>query len=460
LSFLVLTLIAAQIGYPGQYPPGGYPPGSYPPGRYPGGQGPGIPIPRRSKKGSSTDQKTEPLQRITGYVMAVDDKSLEIDASDHRDITLKLDEKTTAPKDLKAGDYVEVDAKQDDKGLYTAATVKQTTPPPGAARRQPAPATTAAGPDEQPQAPEPPTTVVQPNTANDPDEQARPKLKRGIPNHPKRPADDDEPVQQVASNSPPASSVAPAAAAPPSAPQPVAAPQPAAAQPMAALIEKARDAAGNFLTSLPNYVVQEYTTRYVSEGHPVSWRAQDVVSADVVYEDHKERYEKVAINGKPTKKPEESGAWSTGEFGTILEDLFSPATAAKFRFVRTSTAQRREAAMYDFTVEQPRSHWTIQVPGQLTRPAYKGSVWVDKETARVLRIEMQAIEIPKEFPEDTVEAALDYDFVSLGTQKFLLPVRSEVLSCQRGSSVCEKNVIEFRNYKKFTGESNIKFEDK
>jgi hypothetical protein len=207
-------------------------------------------------------------------------------------------------------------------------------------------------------------------------------------------------------------------------------------------------------------VVQEYTTRYVSDSHPVSWRAQDVVSADVVYEDRKERYEKVAINGKPTKKPEETGAWSTGEFGTILEDLFSPATAAKFKFSRNSTAQRREAAMYDFTVERPRSHWTIQVPGQLTRPAYKGSVWVDKETARVLRIEMQAVDIPKEFPEDTVEAALDYDFVSLGTQKFLLPVRGEVLSCQRGSSVCERNVIEFRNYKKFTGESSITFENK
>jgi hypothetical protein len=229
---------------------------------------------------------------------------------------------------------------------------------------------------------------------------------------------------------------------------------------MAALIEKARDAAGTFLSSLPNYLVQEYTTRYVSDSHPVSWKAQDVVSADVVYEDRKERYEKVAINGKPTKKPEETGAWSTGEFGTILEDLFSPATAAKFKFARNSTAQRREAAMYDFTVERPRSHWTIQAPGQLTRPAYKGSVWVDKETARVLRIEMQAVDIPKEFPEDTVEAALDYDFVSLGTQKFLLPVRGEVLSCQRGSSVCGRNVIEFRNYKKFTGESNIKFEDK
>jgi hypothetical protein len=36
-------------------------------------------------------------------------------------------------------------------------------------------------------------------------------------------------------------------------------------------------------------------------------------------------------------------------------------------------------------------------------------------------------------------------------------VRAEVLSCDRGSNVCDRNVIEFRNYHKFTGESVIKF---
>ena len=37
-------------------------------------------------------------------------------------------------------------------------------------------------------------------------------------------------------------------------------------------------------------------------------------------------------------------------------------------------------------------------------------------------------------------------------------MRAEVLSCARGSNECERNVIEFRNYHKFEGESIIKFE--
>jgi hypothetical protein len=36
-------------------------------------------------------------------------------------------------------------------------------------------------------------------------------------------------------------------------------------------------------------------------------------------------------------------------------------------------------------------------------------------------------------------------------------VHSEILSCWRSSNECQKNVIEFRNYRKFTGESNIEF---
>ena len=56
--------------------------------------------------------------------------------------------------------------------------------------------------------------------------------------------------------------------------------------------------------------------------------------------------------------------------------------------------------------------------------------------------------------------AIDYDFVTLGgTQKFLLPVKAEILSCQRGTSDCQKNTIEFRNYRKFGAQSDIIFKD-
>jgi hypothetical protein len=79
----------------------------------------------------------------------------------------------------------------------------------------------------------------------------------------------------------------------------------------------------------------------------------------------------------------------------------------------------------------------------------------------VLRIEQQARSMPLLFPFDTIETATDYDFVRLASpEQFLLPVDAEVLSCLRGSRMCSRNRIDFRNYRKFGAQSDITFEGK
>ena len=39
-----------------------------------------------------------------------------------------------------------------------------------------------------------------------------------------------------------------------------------------------------------------------------------------------------------------------------------------------------------------------------------------------------------------------------------MPTHSESLSCMRGSSDCTRNVIDFRNYRKFGADTTITFE--
>jgi hypothetical protein len=118
-------------------------------------------------------------------------------------------------------------------------------------------------------------------------------------------------------------------------------------------------------------------------------------------------------------------------------------------------ASGRPAVRYDFTVKQPNSHWKTQLGGQWVTPAYRGSVWIDKKTYRALRIEMQARNVPDEFPLDTIEWVVDYSFVRIGGPEFLVPVHGENLSCWRGSTQCVRNALDFRNYRKFTSESQI-----
>ena len=227
------------------------------------------------------------------------------------------------------------------------------------------------------------------------------------------------------------------------------------------IIEQARDEAFSFSETLPNYVVKQITSRYqsaIASRGGTSWQPLDIVTSDLVYEEGKERYTNVMVNGHATKSIEQTGSWSEGEFASMLQAVLSPNTNADFRNQHTTTIVNRPAYRYDYTVEQPRSTWTLHADGQTFLPGYTGAIWIDKETSRVLRIELAARNLPRNFPVDTAESSIDYDFVSIGTQKVLLPAHSDSLSCTRGTSDCSKNVTDFRNYRKYGADTNITFE--
>jgi hypothetical protein len=224
------------------------------------------------------------------------------------------------------------------------------------------------------------------------------------------------------------------------------------------IIQDARAAAGAFSASLPDYLVQQVTSRYFATGFPTHWQEIDVVTADLAYVGGKEDYRNVQINGNPVSNPERTGQWSTGEFGTTLEDVMSPATDAAFKRRGEEKMVGRTAVVYDYSVAQAHSHWTMVSPdGRTYKPAYEGAVWIDKESRRVLRIEQRTTGLPRDFTISRAECKLQYAWVKIEQKSYLLPWASENIGCMSGSGACTRNVLEFKNYRKFTAESNITF---
>jgi len=481
---LVLVLMEVPLPAPGQYTPGS--------------GGLGIPIPRRHKK-----EEQVQLQSTSGMLRRILKDQVVVEADDHRILNFKRTSAThflkmgnpIKPADLPPGDYIEVEATEDDEGFLTAVNVMwqqdgsandrahaaepvETSLAKGSHQKEsdnesaaPEPEQPSAKPASQAAAPVPPAAGEQ-NPADlnapakdevrsvqiDPDDQGPPVLKRGgkaarkeaepaPPSATPSAGVSSEPAPELsARNEPPAADREP----------PVRGPQ----RPEEVVIEKAREAAGSFLETLPNYYCQEIMTRYQSDSSSKNWQPHDIVSMALVYEKGKESYRNLAINGKPTKKNIEDleGSWSTGEFGSVLADIFSPATAADFEYRKESRSAGRASLVYDFSVEREHSHWRIMVASQLISPAYTGSVWVDKQTNRVLRIEMQATHMPDTFPVDKVEMATDYEFVRFADRQFLVPVHAESLGCQRDTNSCNREAIDFRNYHRYAGESSITFE--
>lgn len=493
---IACCLAMAEIPLIGQI--GGPSPGQYP-GQYPGGGG--IGFPRRGKqKSKTTKQKDAPeeLKSVEGLLRRIDEKFVIIEARDTRIINCKRSDRTKffrngdeiKPADLTPGTHVLIDASQDEEGFLTAVNVqfqkegsaaereaakekvdismqkgesdderpvlRRSDSPGKAVPAQEAPASQSSNAPKSEPVSVPSAATPPAGTAQDDADEDRPRLKRGKPAPRKRaagpqPPDQPQPVERAGARAETPQSVV-AEVRPPLSPV-------KADEKQDPVIEKARIAVATFTEGLPNYMCQEMIARFATTTHIVSWRPLDVVTAEVVYENGREQYRNLAINGKASKKAmnELSGAWSTGEFGTVLVDLFSPATAAEFHFRKENRIAGLEARVYDFSVDRENSHWNIMVASQMVRPAYRGPVWIDKESARVLRIEMQSRNMPEEFPMDKAESSTDYEYVRMGERQFLLPVHAEVLSCQRGTSICTRNAIDFRNYHKYAGESSITF---
>lgn len=223
------------------------------------------------------------------------------------------------------------------------------------------------------------------------------------------------------------------------------------------LIAKAREVNIAFTANLPNFTCRQVIARLRSRDLGKKWKQIDIVEADVLYIDGEEDYRNIRKQGgSPVSKMSAvGGSWSTGEYGTILRNLFHPASRAKFKPVEAGEIRGLRAAVYDLEVARTDSHWEVHFGGRSITPAYRGRIWIEESSGRVLRIEMEAVDLPYDYVLRLIETTLEYGSVLIADKDYLLPVESAVLACRRGSAECQKNTTEFRNYQKFDAASTV-----
>ena len=223
-------------------------------------------------------------------------------------------------------------------------------------------------------------------------------------------------------------------------------------------LDRVRVRAFEYIDALPNFICEQLIRRLQAGGLRGKFGLKDTVTVDVAYVDGLEEYKNAKRNGKPLKDYtdiQESGTWSTGEYATILKDVLHPTTDAKFTFRKKDTIAGIETEVYDLLVEKANSHWTLNFAGQILKPKYRGAIWVDPKEFMVMRIEMDALNIPATYPIDHSEVIVEYGPKKIGDKFYILPSYTANLACHRGSSTCVKNETEFRNYRKFSTESTI-----
>ena len=235
------------------------------------------------------------------------------------------------------------------------------------------------------------------------------------------------------------------------------------------LLERTRAATLAAADAMPDFLVKQLIKRSVAYGTTSNWLTQDNLTIAVGYRANSgEQYKVLAINGMPSSPDAEQtddysknvggGASSRGvEYISALANLFKPESKTEFKLADTDLVRDRRTLVYEFEVRKPFSSLTLSSGSATTGAGSRGRLWIDRETNRVLRFEQIATEIEPGFPITAAQTLINYDWVTIGEKKYLLPTNSEVVltSVINQRALQSRNEIRFRNYQKFSAELKI-----
>jgi hypothetical protein len=226
------------------------------------------------------------------------------------------------------------------------------------------------------------------------------------------------------------------------------------------ILNAVREYAMNYTKQLPNYLCLQVTRRYVDTTASQSWRSTDVITIRLSYNEGHEDYKVVTVNSAPvtdTSMEKLGGTVSQGEFASMMLDIFKSESQARFDWDHWATLRGKRCYVFSYDIDQVNSRYHIVADKtEEYVPAYRGLIYVDKDTNFVMRIVHTPYDLPGKFPIQDVKTVLDYDYTKVGDNEYLLPMQSVVTS--KSNRYLTKNVNEFRMYRKFGTESTIKFD--
>jgi hypothetical protein len=245
---------------------------------------------------------------------------------------------------------------------------------------------------------------------------------------------------------------------------------PPSSEEQAAIITDVREYALNYSKNLPDFICTQVTRRFAapmpgtrwggSSLSDPSWQAQDVLQIRLSYFQQKEKYTVVLANNAIVNKDYEQmgGSKSFGEFGSMLREIFEPATEARFEWDHWGTLRGKRVMAFSYHVSQSRSQYRLVVEDAKLSiiTAYRGLVEVDPDIHVVMRVSTIAENIPADFPIRKADDVLDYDYQEISGHTFLLPLKSQVF--MSGGEVLTRLDEEFRLYRKYSAEAEIKYD--
>jgi len=213
------------------------------------------------------------------------------------------------------------------------------------------------------------------------------------------------------------------------------------------------------LERLPDYVCVQTVERSHRSTAKDEFKRQDTLRLQVALIGRREHYawlDARKFEDRELRDMVGRGVVGTGDFALHAKHVFEP-RVAEFKPRGEITYQGRRALSYGYEVPWENSGYRIRNPPREEVVAFRGSLLVDAETLDLLRLEVQADEIPPELGLDRVSTTLEYVRATIGASECLLPKSSEMtmLALDGGES---RNRTQLGQCRQYTTESRLSYD--
>ena len=232
----------------------------------------------------------------------------------------------------------------------------------------------------------------------------------------------------------------------------------------AAIMDRTRAVMTRNLASLPNYTCLQTIERMQRRGVNRKLEMIDTVRLEVALVNGREMFSwPGAGNFEDSDVTEmvKGGAIGNGNFGTHARALFQT-SGPRFTYAGEVPFRSKPAYRFNYVVPRNRSGYLLRTSkGDDKSQAvvgYHGLVLIDKATFDLLRLEIQADEIPPQLELTSTLDAVEYLRANIGGKPFLLPYEAD-LSMMDASGYESRNRTRFTSCRQYSGESVLRFDD-
>ena len=150
------------------------------------------------------------------------------------------------------------------------------------------------------------------------------------------------------------------------------------------------------------------------------------------------------------------GLIATGMFAHLAETVFAT-PAAHFTYAGTKRVSGHKSLQYDIAVSPVFANYRLNFNYHEARCGFRGSIWADQTSFDLVRMQIEATDVPAELLLLAAKTEINYTRAALDGKSYLIPSSAEIVTIFINGNE-SRNQIRFSNCHKYGVESTVTFQ--